>query len=88
MSFSTELLQARPEILGRALALEDVKGMAISYVQVRNKGATLRAVDGQATRAKRCGASTDEIGNMIQKAVAAPRADPDRIDALTRRFLQ
>jgi hypothetical protein len=88
MSFSAELLQAPPEILAKAVSLEVLKLMAVSYVQDRNQRATLNAIDGQADWATRCGASKDEIRSMIRKAFAAPRAHPDRLSELTRLFLQ
>ena len=87
MSFSTELLQAPPQNFATAISLEALKGMAESYVHRRKERATLKAVQGQAEWATRCGASKEDIRRVIEKTIANPRADADRAHELTRMFL-
>ncbi len=87
MSFSTELLEGPTEIFAAAISLEAFKGMAQSYVHHRRERATLKAVQGQAEWAKRCGASNEDIRQVIEKVMANPRADADRARDLTRVFL-
>jgi hypothetical protein len=88
MSFSAEMLEGPPDIFAKALSLEAFKGMAISYVHKRNERATLKAVEGQAVWAGRCGVAKDDIANVIHSVIAHPRAHPERLSELTRLFLQ
>ena len=87
MTFSVDLLQAEPEVLGKALALERLHGMASRYVRVRNKGVTIQHVVGQAESARQCGAREEEILDKIRKEMTdPPYSDPDRVDEIRRRF--
>ena len=91
MSFSTELLQAEPEVFGKALALERLYGMTNSYVRGprgRKRGATINGVEGQVKSTRHCGATEEEIRNAIRRgATDPPVAIPQRVEEIKRRFL-
>lgn len=87
MTFSTDLLQAEPEVLGKALALERLYGTVNTYVRARKKTLTIRHVIGQVESSRRCGASEEEIRDKIRKAIAdPPYSYPDRLGEMRRRF--
>jgi len=92
MTFSAELLYAEPAVFGKALALATLEGTANSYVRSprgRKKGSTLQAVIGQAERARRCGATEEEIRSRVRKGITVPpHAHPDRVGRVRELFLE
>lgn len=91
MSFPPELLEAPPEVYGRALALASLYGTANSYVRGprgRKPGATVNAIGGQVKRARRAGASEEEIRHRIRKGITdPPKVIAERVEEVKRRFL-
>ena len=91
MRFSKELLEAPPEVFGKALALENLYGMTNSFVRGpsgRKRGATINSVDGQLRRARRTGATEVETRNSIRRGIPdPPSAIPERVDEIKQRYL-
>jgi len=89
MRLSEEVQYGPPEVYGRVVALEGVRGMARSYVRARKKGATLRAVNSQIDSARRAGASEEEIRSKVRQGMTdPPNADLERVKEVERHFLQ
>jgi hypothetical protein len=90
MRFSKDLLEAPPEVFGKELALSALYGVTSRFVRGprgHNGDLTIEAVEGQAERARRSGATEEEIRDAVCRGVIdPPRANPERVEEIKRRY--
>ena len=92
MSFSTELLEAPPEIFRKAVVLKDLYGTTNSYVRGprgTDRGKRLNDIIGRVKIARRSGATEEEIRDAILRGITdPPNAIPERVEEIRGRFLE
>ncbi len=91
MRFSNDVLERPTEVFGKEIALRALYGVTNRFVRGprgHNRDLTINAVEGQAERARRSGATEEEIRAAIrQGATDPPSAIPERVEEIRRRYL-